>query len=225
MRAPSCPTQRRASSTAPSPESAPSRQSSATPWITVTGVRSSWEASATKRRRWSSTSRERGVAYPGRKVRRPATHADCDSSRDTHRGRAGLWGGSVLRGSQASTSATTGAAAARAAFSRAGGTGAQAEATSTATTGTVTDIIGNTLYVTNSSGQLIKVTLSSSATVTRNSTSALSVLKPGDTVTVQGTTPKSGSMTASSVAATAKGVSSSAGFGAGRGFGGASAAG
>lgn len=133
----------------------------------------------------------------------------------------GLWGGSVLRQRENSTSGTTGAAAARAAFSRAGGTASRFGATGGATTGTVTDIIGATLYVTNASGQLIKVTLSSSATVTRNASSSLSGLKPGDTVTVQGTAPKNGSMTASSVAATAKGVSSSAGFGAGGGFGGA----
>jgi hypothetical protein len=133
----------------------------------------------------------------------------------------GLWGGSVLQKQEGSTAGTTGAAAARAAFSRAGGGGSSVGASGSATTGTVTDIVGNTLYVTNSSGQLIKVTLSSSATVTRNASSSLSGLKPGDTVTVQGTTPKNGSMTASSVAATAKGVSSTGGFGAGGGFAGA----
>jgi len=119
---------------------------------------------------------------------------------------AGLWGGSLLQKQNGNTAGATSVAAARAAFSRAGGAGSSASATASGTSGTVTDIIGNTLYVTNSSGQLIKVTLSSSAAVTRNSTSSLSGLKPGDTVTVQGSTPTNGSMTASSVAATAKGV-------------------
>jgi len=126
---------------------------------------------------------------------------------------AGLWGGSFLQKQNGSTAGATSVAAARAAFSRVGGAGSSASATASGTSGTVTDIIGNTLYVTNSSGQLIKVTVSSSATVTRNASSSLSGLKPGDTVTVQGTTPTNGSMTASSVAATAKGVSSAGGFG------------
>ncbi len=133
---------------------------------------------------------------------------------------SGLWGGSLLQKHEGGSTGATGAAAARAAFGRAGGAApsASASGTSTSTSGTVTDIIGTTLYVTNSSGQLIKVTLSSSATVTRNATSSLSGLKPGDTVTVQGTAPANGSMTASSVAATAKGVTN-AGAGGGR-FGG-----
>jgi hypothetical protein len=135
---------------------------------------------------------------------------------------SGLWGGSVLQKHDGSAAGTAGTAVGRAAFSRAGGAGSPVSAS--ATTGTVTDIIGNTLYVTNASGGLIKVTLSSSATVTRNASSSLSGLKPGDTVTVQGTTPTNGSMTASSVAATTKGVSSTGGFG-GRPGGGANGSG
>jgi hypothetical protein len=133
----------------------------------------------------------------------------------------GLWGGSLLQKHQGGATGATALGAARAGFPRtgaAGATGTRAGATSSATTGTVTDIIGNTLYVTDSSGSLVKVTLSSSATVTRNAKSSLSALKPGDTVTVQGTTPKDGSMTASSVSATEAGVTSTAGGG---GFGGA----
>jgi preprotein translocase subunit SecG len=135
---------------------------------------------------------------------------------------AGLWGGIFLQkheGSSSSASAFSlgargglaGAGAARS--STASATGSSV----TSTTGTVTDIIGSTLYVTNSSGSLVKVTLSSSAKVTRNASSSLSALKPGDTVTVQGTKPTNGAMTASSVSATEKGVTSTSGFG---GFGG-----
>ena len=138
----------------------------------------------------------------------------------------GLWGGSVLQKNDGSSASTSGfPAAARTALSRSGasrsGTGATTGlpfgSSSTGTSGTVTDIIGSTLYVTSASGSLVKVTLSSSATVTRNASSSLSGLKPGDTVTVQGTKVTNGSMTASSVSATAKGVTSTSAFG---GFGG-----
>ncbi len=136
---------------------------------------------------------------------------------------SGIWGGSALQKSHGSSASRSGFAGAfsRASASRSGGTAATGfpfAASSSGTSGTVTDIIGTTLYVTTSSGALVKVTLSPSATVTRNASSSLSGLKPGDTVTVQGTKVSNGSMTASSVSATAKGVTSTAGFG---GFSGA----
>ncbi len=84
------------------------------------------------------------------------------------------------------------------------------------TAGTVTLLRGNTLWLTSSTGALIKVKLSGATTVTRNANSSKAKLMPGDTVIVRGSTTK-GVVAASSVAATAKGVSS--GFGAG-GFGG-----
>jgi hypothetical protein len=129
----------------------------------------------------------------------------------------GLWGGSVLQKHQGGSTGTASALAARSAFARTGATGSPFASSSSATTGTVTDIIGNTLYVTEASGSLVKVTLSSSATVTRNAKSSLGALQPGDSVVVQGTKVADGSLTASSVSATAAGVSSSS---AGRGFGG-----
>jgi len=96
------------------------------------------------------------------------------------------------------------------------GTGAAtgaSSATSSVTAGTVTDIIGNTLYVTNASGALVAVKVSSTTTIDRNAASSLSALKPGDTVTVQGPT-KNGSVQAASISDTAKGVTP-AGFGGG----------
>jgi len=131
---------------------------------------------------------------------------------------AGLWGGSLLQKNETGSTIATGAAGARGAFARAGGTRSPFASSASGTTGTVTDVIGNTLYVTQSSGNLVKVTLSSSATVTRNAKSSLGALKPGDTVVVQGTKPSNGSMTASSVSATAAGVRTA---GAGGGLGGA----
>ncbi len=129
----------------------------------------------------------------------------------------GLTLGAFLQRGQspATTSASTlgrtfgGAAAA--------GTGAAtgaSSATSSVTAGTVTDIIGNTLYVTNASGALVAVKKSSTTTIDRNAASSLSALKPGDTVTVQGPTEKNGSVQAASISDTAKGVTP-AGFGGG----------
>jgi hypothetical protein len=94
------------------------------------------------------------------------------------------------------------------------GTGSNvgAGASTNITSGTVTDIIGRTLYVTNSSGALVAIKVSSTTTVDRNASSTLSALRPGDTVTVQGATEKNGSVDATTISASAKGVSSS-GFG------------
>jgi hypothetical protein len=69
--------------------------------------------------------------------------------------------------------------------------------------------------VTDSSGALVAVKVSSTTTVDRNAGSTLSALKPGDTVTVQGATQKNGSVNAATISATAKGVSSSGFPGAG----------
>ena len=133
----------------------------------------------------------------------------------------GIWGGAALQRSQGSTSGSSSIASAfasRLAAGRGSGTsGARGfgGASSAAATGTVTEVKGSTLYVTNASGNLVEVTLTPSTTVTRNAKTTLSGLAPGDTVVVQGTTSKGGTVTAASVAATAQGVTS--GFG---GFGG-----
>ena len=91
-----------------------------------------------------------------------------------------------------------------------GGTGG-----SNATTGTISVVDGDTLYILTASNELVKVRLNPSTTVTRNAKSKAAKLRPGDTVVVQGATGEGGTVQASSVSATAKGVSSTAG-----GFGG-----
>jgi len=148
----------------------------------------------------------------------------------------GIWLGAFLQRHQ-SSSTTAGPSAFSGLFASGlrgtTGTGANASSGSASniTSGTVTDIIGRTLYVTDSSGALIAVKVSSTTTVDRNAGSTLSALKPGDTVTVQGATQKNGSVTAATISATAKGVSSSGfpgvgGFPSGAGGGpGASSAG
>jgi hypothetical protein len=123
----------------------------------------------------------------------------------------GFWGGAILQKDEGS-SGSGGFASLRSEFSR-GATsrtgGSSLFGSGGATTGTVTDVIGKALYITSSSGSLVKVTLGPSATVTRNATSSLADLKIGDTVIVEGVKTKSGAVTASSISATAAGVTSS----------------
>jgi Domain of unknown function (DUF5666) len=133
---------------------------------------------------------------------------------------AGVGVGSYLQRQQGSTSTSATARPGGAAFAgfggaAAGGTGAAATTPSDVTSGTVTDIIGNTVYVTNASGALVKVTVSSTTTVDRNATSTAAGLRPGDTVTIQGTTAKNGTVAAASISATAKGVPTTGAVGAG----------
>jgi Domain of unknown function (DUF5666) len=124
----------------------------------------------------------------------------------------GIWGGAALQRSQGTSSGSSAAASSFASlFRNRGGTtggGGFAAALAGATSGTVTEVQGSTLYVTNSSGALVKVTVGPSATVDRNAASSLGSLQVGDTVIVQGTKASNGSVTASSVSATAAGVTS-----------------
>jgi hypothetical protein len=131
-----------------------------------------------------------------------------------------FWGGSMLQKSQGSSASAAGAASSFAALrnARARGTaggvfpGQAGGGASGGTSGTVTVLQGNTVWVTAADGSLVKVKLTKATTVTRNATSTKAALRPGDTVTVQGAAAKNGTVTASSVSATAKGVAS-AGFG------------
>jgi hypothetical protein len=127
----------------------------------------------------------------------------------------GIWGGAALQRSHGTTSGTSSAAASTFASlfrDRAGATGGSgatgAGDAGGATTGTVTEVSGTTLYVTNSSGDLGKVTVGPSVTVDRNAASSLGSLQVGDTVVVEGTKASNGSVTATSVSATAAGVTS-----------------
>ncbi|HXW36040.1 MAG TPA: hypothetical protein VEJ87_15805 [Acidimicrobiales bacterium] len=131
----------------------------------------------------------------------------------------GIWAGGYL---QRHSSASTGSASAssfRSALSRLGSGGSSGSAfsqlgggsSSGSTSGTVTDIIGDTLYVTTANGNLVAVNVGPTSTVNRDQKSSLSALQPGDTVTVQGTKEANGSINAGSVSATQAGVSG--GFG------------
>lgn len=132
-----------------------------------------------------------------------------------------------LRGATGTGTTTTGTATTG--TTGAGGFGGfgGASAGTAGTTGTVSVVAGNTLYVLTSAGSLVKVTLTSSTTIDRNAAAKADELRPGDTVTIQGATAANGNVTASSVSATAPGVTVAGGFGGfgggGGGFGGAGA--
>lgn len=86
----------------------------------------------------------------------------------------------------------------------------------------MTGVQGNILYVTDSSGTLIKVVVGPSVPVTRTAKSSLAGLQTGDTVTVTGTKSSNGTVTA--VRASGAGVTTGTGF-SGFGLGGSGAAG
>lgn len=140
---------------------------------------------------------------------------------------AGFWGGAVVEKDRGSSGA--GAASALAARFRSAQTGTTTTGTtgtgtssiagggfaaggfggasSSAATGTVSVVDGKTLYILTTAGSLVKVTLGASTTVTRDATTQAGGLRPGDTVVVQGAIGKSGDVTATSISATAPGVS------------------
>jgi hypothetical protein len=136
---------------------------------------------------------------------------------------AGFWGGAALQKSHgtSSSSAASGLAARFRGAAAPGATGAGPGAGfgggAAGTTGTISVVDGKTLYVLTSTGSLVKVTLGASTAVTRNAKTAAADLRPGDTVVVQGATRAGGNVSATSVAATAPGVASTAGGGFGGG--------
>jgi hypothetical protein len=143
-----------------------------------------------------------------------------------------FWGGAMVqKNSGSSTSSTAAAFASRlkaggaggaaggfGGFSRSGGTGTGSAAGSGSTTGTVKLIDGSTIYVTDSSGNIVKVTTGSSTSVSIASSGTVSQLQPGQTVTVRGATDSSGDLAATSVTEGASAAGSGGGgFGGGAG--------
>lgn len=86
--------------------------------------------------------------------------------------------------------------------------------------GTVTSIDGDNLYIADTSGNTVKVTLSSASKISKSVGVGKSAIRPGDTVVVRGLKDSSGAVSATSV--TDSGASA-AGFGAGSGSGSSSA--
>lgn len=151
-----------------------------------------------------------------------------------------FWGGAAVQRSDGTSSSGAAASAAvsriAALFARRGSAGSGSGSatggfTAPAASGTLTAVVGRTLYLTTSSGTIVKVTVPATAAVDLNAKASAETLKSGDNVVVRGTTSKAGIVTATSVSASAPGVSSVArggfgGIGGGAGgFGGTSAGG
>ena len=121
------------------------------------------------------------------------------------------------QGGAASSSA--GAAGASAAFGARNGGGfpGAGGAAGDFTAGTVANKKGRYIYLKDSNGTLIRVKVTSNSTITRNAKSDTAAIHPGDTVLAQGSKGKDGTVTATSVRATAQGVTGGGGFGGGGG--------
>jgi hypothetical protein len=95
-------------------------------------------------------------------------------------------------------------------FTRGGGGGGftPGGGNSNATVGTVANVNGKTLYVTDSSGATIRVKTTGNSKIARTAVAKVGQVHPGDTVIVQGTKSSSGTVKATSVTATAKNATS-----------------
>ena len=123
-------------------------------------------------------------------------------------------GGQKQQGGSSTASAATGT---RAGFgARPGGFGGAAGGAGNSggaapTVGAVSSTHGSVLYVKDSSGAVVRVKTNASSKVTRTATSGASHVHPGDSVVVQGTTAKNGTITASRVSATQAGAAPAGG--------------
>ncbi|MEO9176478.1 MAG: hypothetical protein ABI317_13270 [Gaiellales bacterium] len=132
---------------------------------------------------------------------------------------AGIWGGAELekRHGASSSSSSTGLAALASRFGRTGGGFAGGgfagggAAAGGATTGIVTEVTKKLLYLTSSTGALIKVSLTSKTTFTRTASSPKGGLALGDSAIVIGAKNAAGTVVATSVIATQKGVTATRG--------------
>jgi hypothetical protein len=130
--------------------------------------------------------------------------------------RSGAATGATAGGSGAASRGAAGALASRFGAGGAGG----------ASFGTVSSIRGKTLYVTESSGDVVEVRLSSATKLTKSESVSSRALHPGDTVVVQGAKQSNGSVVATSVSDSGTGGAfGGGGLGALLGGGGGGAAG
>jgi hypothetical protein len=105
--------------------------------------------------------------------------------------------------SNSSSATASGSARAFSATARGGastpGRGGALTAGGNATFGTVSSLNGNNLYISDASGNTVKVTVTSSTALTKSQTVGKSAIRPGDTVVVQGVRNASGALVAASV--------------------------
>jgi hypothetical protein len=85
-------------------------------------------------------------------------------------------------------------------FGAAGGAGAIGTRGAGASVGTVSSVSGRTIYLTETSGNTVKVTLSSITRITKTQVAKRAAIHPGDTLVVTGVTSAAGALSAASVA-------------------------
>ncbi|HTA11866.1 MAG TPA: hypothetical protein VK765_00495 [Solirubrobacteraceae bacterium] len=115
----------------------------------------------------------------------------------------------ALRGGASSTGARSGAAG------TAGGSSSSGAGFTRPTAGTVAYLDGSTLYVTNTEGNTVKVTTSAATSVNKTVKANVSGIRPGETVTVTGSSGANGAISAEAIS-----VGSSGGGGLAALFGG-----
>jgi Domain of unknown function (DUF5666) len=132
-----------------------------------------------------------------------------------------LGGAASRTGGTGAASRTGGAGGAGTLRSLFGGGGFTGAGGASATAGTVSSVNGDSLYITESSGNMVKVTVSSATKVTKSQTVGKDAVRPGDTVVVTGAKNSDGSVSAATVSDT--GVSAAAAAGSGSSSSGSSA--
>lgn len=122
---------------------------------------------------------------------------------------AALRGGAPAAGASGSGSSASGfgSKGAAGAFPGAGGAGGGL------TTGEVSYVRGNTLYVIDSQGNTVKVNAAAGAKVTKTVSTKASGIHPGETVVVLGSKAKNGSVSATSISVSSAASGSSSGAG------------
>jgi hypothetical protein len=132
------------------------------------------------------------------------------SSSSSSTGALGAGGGATgASGSSAASRAGAAGGGFRALFGGGGAAGAAGGAG--ATFGTVSSISGNNLYITETSGNTVKVTLSSATKVTKSVSVGKNAVRPGDTVVVAGAKNSDGTVAATTLSDTGAGAAAAAG--------------
>lgn len=134
----------------------------------------------------------------------------------------GFIAGVEVQKDQGAPATAAASAGARTAFGGAGlpGSAGGAAGAGRPTIGTVSSAHGSVLYVKDSSGITVRVKTTRASKVFRTAGSTVRRVHPGDTVIVQGSTAKDGTVRATRVSATAAGASPAGGGFPGGGFGG-----
>src|SRR2546423_2756611 len=119
---------------------------------------------------------------------------------------AGFLAGIEIEKSQLSTTASAATAPAGTAGTGAraglGGGAAGGGGGAAASFGTVSSVNGNTIYLTEASGNTVKVTLSSATKITKSQAVSKASVRPGDAVVIQGLKGSNGTIAATSVSDT-----------------------